>query len=642
MTPELSALQRSRLQLELEHNQAHAQYKGLHTQVSQHQARLSWQPEVRNVLEKLQEKEHERQVGAYEKLLTALLKDVLPGEREVVLKLYTHRSAPALDLFVRKGRGEPLENILTGTGGSVANIISAGLRIIALIRSGKRRFLVLDEADCWIKPLWAPNFANVIQQMALQMGVQVLMISHHEESLFPMISHKLRLEKGPTGLSTHWSPDSDLPVWTDDQIGLRSILLEDFQAHAMTYLPLSPGLTLLSGDNDIGKSAVVSALRSVFHNEADESVIRHHQKSARVTLDFGPDHVLRWERFAKGKIRESFLLYDADKGPQDSLYATNGAKNTPEWIEPVLGMGFIEDMDVQLRSQKSVIFLLDQPNSQRAKALAIGEDAGHVQTMIAIDKQENSDARKAISDGESQLEYLSRKVQILSPIVASSSRWEAIEASEHEMRQRKMELQVQTDLEYRWEVSQSQQQVLELLSANPSPDLPHLESNREWERLAQQWGQASVQLEALEPLVSQAPPATPPAPQAPFLLGLWESWFHEQGVQQALAPLMKQALPQEPQLEFNERLQRLAGEWKKAQAYIETIGPAVATPFEPMPPASENQGLRQLLDQWVSNAEESQRLAHELRTVELRMESLGDIACPTCGRPLETAEVGLT
>lgn len=630
---ELSTLQRSRLQLELEHEQAHSQYKALHTQVSQHQARLSWQPEVKNILEKLQTKEHERQVGAYEKLLTALLEDVLPGYREVVLKLYTHRSAPALDLAIRKGRGEPLENILSGTGGSVANIISAGLRIIALIRSGKRRFLVLDEADCWIKPIWAPKFAAVIQQMALQMGVQVLMISHHEESLFPMIAHKLRLEKGPTGLSTHWSPDSELPVWNDDQVGLRSILLEDFQAHHMTFLPLSPGLTLLSGDNDIGKSAVVSALRSVFHNEASDEDIRHHQKSARVTMDFGPDHVLRWERFAKGKTKEIFQLYDASKGPQDSLFSTNGAKYTPDWLEPALGIGFIEEMDVQLRSQKSVIFLLDQPNTQRAKALAIGEEAGHVQTMIAIDRQENTDARRAIQDGESQLEGLSRKVQVLTPIIASKDRWARIESLDGELSVRVQERAHQHQLQSAWGRSSAENEALRLVSSHPLPPLPALRTSAREGRLAQAWQLALAQQAALQTLQVVSPTAPPTPPKAAALKSLLEQWSKQSEVQQAIQPLMERSLAAPPTRSSAAHMNRVLAQWRRALAYVDLLGPATASPLAPAP-LQTSQALMQLEERWRANAAEKQALAMELQSIETRLASMETVACPTCGKPL--------
>ena len=116
------------------------------------QARLDAGDSVKGVLEAIQHQSHERAVGAYEQMLSALLADVLPGQRDVVLDLHAERGAPAMDVFIRKGDDAPLEDAWLGTGGSVTNLLSTGLRLVALMRSGRRRFLVLDESDCWIKP----------------------------------------------------------------------------------------------------------------------------------------------------------------------------------------------------------------------------------------------------------------------------------------------------------------------------------------------------------------------------------------------------------------------------------------------------------------------------------------------------------
>jgi len=636
MNTALSDLHRSRLQLEFAHDQAHSQYKALHTQVSQHQARLSWQPEVRNVLEKLQQREHERQVGAYEKLLSALLRDILPGERDVVLDLYTHAGVPALDIFQRKGLGSPLEDILTGAGGSIANILSAGLRIIALVRSGKRRFLVLDEADCWVKPVWAPNFASVIQQMAVQLGVQVLMISHHDDSLFPALSHKLMLQQDAGGLSTHWSPESTNPVWADDQPGIRSILLEDFQAHSMTFLPLSPGLTLLSGDNDIGKSAVVSALRAVFHNEANDAVVRHHQRSARVTLDMGPDHVLRWERFAKGKVKESFRHYEVEKGPQDPIHASDGAR-TPDWLDPTFGIGMIDGLDVQLRGQKDVVFLLNDPNTKRARALAIGEEAGHVQSMIAIDKRENQDARRAIADGEAQLEHLSRVVQALSPISSSKDRWAELETLAQRIHERQEEQASRRALLNQWRLAQDQVLALAPLLEQELPALPRLKSNPAHAQLAHSWKESLERREALTALAMAPPIGALPAPKAPALKILLDTWVQERHTVESLAPLMSHTLPTLPERRETQGMRRLLKEWKRAEAYAKALQPLHDRPLALTQPTLQANALRVLQERWLKDHQELQRIEQQIQSVDSQLEALGEVACPTCGRALAEA-----
>ncbi len=84
-------------------------------------------------------------------------------------------------------RPEDLEDILHGQGGSVCNILSVGLRLIALSRLDQARhrpFLVLDEQDCWLRPALVPRFMKLIAEIAQRLELQVLVISHHPLDLF--------------------------------------------------------------------------------------------------------------------------------------------------------------------------------------------------------------------------------------------------------------------------------------------------------------------------------------------------------------------------------------------------------------------------------------------------------------------------
>ena len=110
------------------------EYNALKSEVALSMVRVSWQPEVKEFLDYLQWQEHEKSVGAYEKLLSAFMEEVLPGYRKVVFELTTERNAPALNIFIKKGENMPPEDALIGTGGSVTNILVTGLRIISLLR----------------------------------------------------------------------------------------------------------------------------------------------------------------------------------------------------------------------------------------------------------------------------------------------------------------------------------------------------------------------------------------------------------------------------------------------------------------------------------------------------------------------------
>src|SRR5262249_54215710 len=89
--------------------------------------------------------------------------------------------------------GHP-EDIMKGQGGSVANILSVGLRMFGLttLEGGvHRRFLVLDEQDCWLRPDLVPRLVKIVHEARKALGFQVLMISHHDVSAFQQYADKI-------------------------------------------------------------------------------------------------------------------------------------------------------------------------------------------------------------------------------------------------------------------------------------------------------------------------------------------------------------------------------------------------------------------------------------------------------------------
>ena len=64
-----------------------------------------------------------------------------------------------------------------------------------------RRFLVLDEQDCWLRPELVPRLVNIVHQAARELEFQVIMISHHDIGLFQKYTDKVyRLHPGREGL----------------------------------------------------------------------------------------------------------------------------------------------------------------------------------------------------------------------------------------------------------------------------------------------------------------------------------------------------------------------------------------------------------------------------------------------------------
>ncbi|HYF52847.1 MAG TPA: DNA repair protein, partial [Salinarimonas sp.] len=211
-------------------------------------ARLAVKGEVETFLEEVRAEASRRNVAAFETLLTALVQEVLPGEKPIVLELSTERGLAALDIAAARADGTR-EDVLEDNGGALTNVVGMALRLIAVVKAGVGRFLALDEADCWIAPDRVPAFYRVLEDGAARLGVQCLAISHHDLSAFEGRLRVARVAGDPgTGVAIAGAaPD---PAWDDAMPGLRHIRLIDVQAFADATMPLGPGINALIGPNN--------------------------------------------------------------------------------------------------------------------------------------------------------------------------------------------------------------------------------------------------------------------------------------------------------------------------------------------------------------------------------------------------------
>ncbi|XPV76443.1 MAG: hypothetical protein ACNI27_00620 [Desulfovibrio sp.] len=123
-----------------------------------------------------------------EQNLTHAINEIL-GQRRTVSTVREIRNGRLFINFqiLNDGNEDEIEDVLTGQGGSVCNILSVGLRLVALSQLDSERhrpFLVLDEQDCWLRPQLIPGFMKLISKISHRLGIQVLVISHHPLDLF--------------------------------------------------------------------------------------------------------------------------------------------------------------------------------------------------------------------------------------------------------------------------------------------------------------------------------------------------------------------------------------------------------------------------------------------------------------------------
>ena len=145
------------------------------------QAGLQLAPKVTEAIEALQSELFHALTSALEANLSIALQEVL--EQPIVFKArpVIKRNQLEIEFLIERG-GQP-EDIMRGQGGSVANILSVGLRIFALTTLDPnihRRFLLLDEQDCWLRPDLVPRLVKIVHDAGKALGFQVILISHHD------------------------------------------------------------------------------------------------------------------------------------------------------------------------------------------------------------------------------------------------------------------------------------------------------------------------------------------------------------------------------------------------------------------------------------------------------------------------------
>jgi DNA repair exonuclease SbcCD ATPase subunit len=159
--------------------------------------------DVSDALEHLSQELFEEVLGVLEKQLSIAIEEVLDQPIRFKSEAAFKSGAAHVSFSVeRDGHGEDVQR---GQGGSVQNILSVGLRMFALASldaEEHRRFLVLDEQDCWLRPELVPRLVNIVHKAARELKFQVIMISHHDIGLFEKYADKVyRLSPGTDGVS---------------------------------------------------------------------------------------------------------------------------------------------------------------------------------------------------------------------------------------------------------------------------------------------------------------------------------------------------------------------------------------------------------------------------------------------------------
>lgn len=155
-------------------------------------AYLDVAPQVTLALEQLSDQLFHQLLGTVQEKLTIALQEILEQPIQFRASTKFKRRVATVEFWIE--RDGHVEDILRGQGGSVANILSVGLRMFALATldpARHRPFLVLDEQDCWLRPDLVPKLVKIIHDAGQALGFQVLLISHHDVALFERYADRI-------------------------------------------------------------------------------------------------------------------------------------------------------------------------------------------------------------------------------------------------------------------------------------------------------------------------------------------------------------------------------------------------------------------------------------------------------------------
>ena len=167
---------------------------------------------------------------------------------------------------------------------------------------------------------------------------------------------------------------------------IKRIEIVDFMAHQRTVLELDPGVTVLTGPNNTGKSAVVEAVRSIAENPPGRALIRHGARQALVRVELASGELVEWERTS---TRALYRIHrpnpDTDGAAGDGETYAKFGRTPPEDVRALLRLDPIEtetdQVDIHIGNQRYPIFLLDQSGAQAASFFAASTEAEYLLRM---------------------------------------------------------------------------------------------------------------------------------------------------------------------------------------------------------------------------------------------------------------------
>lgn len=418
-----------------------------------HEQVVAFEKDGYALLDSMQERFAQQSVGLYSELLTAIVRDVM-GERgpEIKLEPLTYANQPALNIYgINNGEKE---DVVESQGGSINNLLSAGFRFIALALSSERRFVVLDEPDCWLEVDLVPRFIQVLDKLCEEMGVQAVFISHHADaSELPIYKLKLALDESD-GVTVEVNDERDKSKAIKSKkrfnaellndVGIRSIELMNYMSHRETNLPLSPGLTTIIGANHIGKSVITRGVSDLLTNNRLNARIRHKESVASISMTIENGVEVLWF-LSKGKAGKPKATYTIKSKDGEIIDMVENANEVPSCVTDHLQMTCTGDgLDFHVSPQKDPLFVLNPAISKhrRAEVIDLGYEYEEITKAIKQHRENVLNAKREIRKSKERLDRINVALQRLDGLSGVITLVNTLEGWEQRATERQRQMQL--------------------------------------------------------------------------------------------------------------------------------------------------------------------------------------------------------
>ena len=405
---------------------------------------LENQPVMQDFLNKLQYMLQEKNIGFFSSLITALSNDVISNDEKnaktINFDLSVKSGMPALKINAKTFEN----NIEKITSGGLKNVIATGLRVLALWRLtvnednttykgdfSHRKFLFMDEPDCWVGNQSMPNYAKLLSQLSEHFNLQILIVTHKDVDFFKPYARVYEMQNiGFVDLNLLSNPSVNYESNKEEYI--KSIQLTNFKSFKNTEIELDKNLTVIVGKSDTGKSVIMEAFNALINNNSDDDVIRHFENKASIVVNLvnkktneqhNNNYSILWERVRKTnseypqKVR--YRLYNTiDNEPSIMLNDEFNSYDTPDFIVNILKMKKMDSIDIHLGLQDDMTFLFNPKISdqERAKILSLGKESSYIHKMMDDLKSKTREIKSEVKIDEKRynllLENLSNLIQI--------------------------------------------------------------------------------------------------------------------------------------------------------------------------------------------------------------------------------------